>query len=211
MHGGYLKWRFVKVAGQSFMPGATAVGITFKGGVVLAAEKRISYGTYVVSKTGRKVFTITDKVGAACAGLIGDMQILMREIASYAKIRELELRRPMPPNSVAKLLSVIMFERRFAPFITQIVIGGVDGTPSVYVLDPLGSVIPDKYASVGSGAELAIGVIDAAYSDNMSEEAAKALAVKSIRSAVQRDAASGDGVDIMVITSNGIREESVNF
>ncbi len=211
MHGGYLKWRFVKVAGQSFMPGATAVGITFKGGVVLAAEKRISYGTYVVSKTGRKVFTITDKVGAACAGLIGDMQILMREIASYAKIRELELRRSMPPNSVAKLLSVIMFERRFAPFITQIVIGGVDGTPSVYVLDPLGSVIPDKYASVGSGAELAIGVIDAGYSDNMSEEAAKALAVKSIRSAVQRDSASGDGVDIMVITSNGIREESINF
>jgi proteasome beta subunit len=193
------------------MPGATAVGITYKGGVVVAAEKRISYGTYIVSKTGRKVFRIADKVGAACAGLVGDMQILMREVSSYVKIRELELRRSLPPNSVAKLLSVIMFERRFAPFITQIVIGGVNGKPSVYVLDPLGSVIPDKYASVGSGAEIAIGIIDAEYTDDMSEEGAKNLAVKSIRSAVQRDAASGDGVDVMVITDNGVKEESINF
>jgi proteasome beta subunit len=193
------------------MPGATAVGIAYKGGVIVAAEKRISYGTYIVSKTGRKVFRIADKVGAACAGLVGDMQILMREITSYVKIREIETRRSLPPNSVAKLLSVIMFERRFAPFITQIVIGGVNGTPSVYVLDPLGSVIPDKYASVGSGAELAIGVIDAEYTDEMNEESAKKLAIKSIKSAIQRDAASGDGVDIMIITADGIKEETINF
>jgi proteasome beta subunit len=193
------------------MPGATAVGIAFKGGVVIAAEKRITYGTYVVSRTGRKVFKISEKVGAACAGLIGDMQVLMREISAHVKIRELEMRKELPPNSVAKLLSVIMFERRFAPFITQIVIGGVVGKPFVYVLDPLGSVIPDKYASVGSGAEIAIGVIESEFQDDMNDDAAKNLAVKSIRSAVQRDAASGDGVDLMIITSNGIREESIKF
>jgi proteasome beta subunit len=193
------------------MPGATAVGIAFKGGVVIAAEKRITYGTYVVSRTGRKVFKISEKVGAACAGLIGDMQVLMREISAHVKIRELEMRKELPPNSVAKLLSVIMFERRFAPFITQIVIGGVDGKPLVYVLDPLGSVIPDKYASVGSGAEIAIGVIESEFQDDMNDDAAKNLAVKSIRSAVQRDASSGDGVDLMIITSNGIREESIKF
>ncbi len=196
---------------SSFMPGATAVGIAYKGGVVVAAEKRVTYGTYVVSKTGRKVFKISDKVGAACAGLMGDMQVLMREIAAYVKIRELEMRRELAPNSVAKLLSVIMFERRFAPFITQIVIGGVDGQPAVYVLDPLGSVIPDKYASVGSGAEMAIGVIENEYTDNMSEDAAKNLAIKSIKSSIKRDAASGDGIDLMMITSNGIREETINF
>ena len=196
---------------SNYMPGATAVGIAYNGGVILAAEKRISYGTFVVSKKGRKVFKISDKVGAACAGLIGDMQILMREISSYVKIREIETRRSLPPNSVAKLLSVIMFERRFAPYITQIVIGGVNGDSSVYVLDPLGSVIPDKYAAVGSGAEMAIGVIDLEYNADMNEAAAKKLAIKSIKSAIQRDSASGDGVDLMVITSSGITEESINF
>jgi len=200
-----------RLAATSYLPGATAVGITFKDGVVVAAEKRVSYGTYVVSRSGRKVFKIADKVGAACAGLVGDMQILMREIEAHVKIRELELKRPLSPRSIAKLLSVIMFERRFAPFITQIVVGGIDESPAVFVLDPLGSVIPDKYASVGSGAEMAIGMIEAHYRDGMSEDEAKELAVKSIKSAIQRDAASGDGADIMVITRNGIREESVSF
>lgn len=199
---------------SNYMPGATAVGIAYNGGVIIAAEKRISYGTFVISKTGKKVFKISDTVGAGCAGLIGDMQVLMREISSYVKIREIETRKSLPPNSVAKLLSVIMYERRFAPFITQIVIGGVDnlnGKSSIYVLDPLGSVIPDKYAAVGSGSEIAIGVIDSGYNDNISEKDAKKLAIKSIKSAIQRDAASGDGVNIMVITASGSKNEEILF
>ncbi|MCP8314367.1 MAG: proteasome subunit beta [archaeon] len=193
------------------MPGATAVGMTFKDGIILGAEKRISYGTYVVSRSGRKVFKISDKVGAACAGMVADMQILIREMQSLIKIRELELRRPVPPNSVAKLMSVILFERRFFPLITQVIIGGVDDKPYIYVLDPLGSVIPDEYSCVGSGTGIAIGVIEASYSRNMDEKSAKDLLVKSIKSAIQRDAASGDGVDILIITKDSSKEESITF
>jgi proteasome beta subunit len=45
----------------------------------------------------------------------------------------------------------------------------------------------------------------------MSEKSAKELLVKSIRSAVQRDTASGDGVDILIITKHGSKEESITF
>ncbi|MBI4258562.1 MAG: proteasome subunit beta [Thaumarchaeota archaeon] len=194
-----------------YYPGATAVGIAFKDGVVLGAEKRFTYGTFVVSRSGKKVFSITDKVGAACAGMVADMQVLIRQITSYAKLRELELSRPIPPNSVAKLMSVLLFEMRYTPLLTQVIIGGVDGKPAIYVLDPLGSIIPDEYAAVGTGAEMAIGVVEAEYAPNMTEKQAKELVVKSIRSAVQRDAASGDGVDILVLTEKGSETESLNF
>ncbi|MCP8322815.1 MAG: proteasome subunit beta [Candidatus Methylarchaceae archaeon HK02M2] len=196
---------------SQFIPGATAVGITFKDGIILGAEKRISYGTYVVSRAGKKVFKISDLVGAACAGMVVDMQVLVREISALVKIRELELRRPIPPNSVAKLMSAILFARRYYPLITQVIIGGVDEKPSIYVLDPLGSVIPDEYSCVGSGAEIAIGVIEANYSSDLSEESAKELVVKSIKSAIQRDSASGDGTDLLVITKTGSKEESIKF
>ncbi len=199
------------MAFEQFMPGATAVGITFDGGVVLAAEKRISFGTYVVSKTGKKTFRITDHVGAACAGMVADMQILIRQIESLAKIRALELRRPMPPNSIAKLVSVMLFERRYFPLLTQVIIGGVDSKPVIYTLDPLGSLLPDEFAAAGTGAEMAIGVIESAYKPDMTEKDAKELAVKSIRSAISRDAASGDGVDILIITKKGCQEESIKF
>ncbi len=178
------------------MPGATAVGITYNDGVLLAAEKRVSYGNFVVNKNTKKTFNVTDHVGAACAGMVADMQVLVRQVSALSKIRKLETRRNVEPNSVAKLMSVIMFERRYFPLLTQVVVGGVTtGKPEIYTLDPLGSVLPDKYAAVGTGAEMALGVMDAEFNENLDEEKATNLALKSIRSSIQRDSASGDGID----------------
>jgi proteasome beta subunit len=192
-----------------FMPGATAVGITYNDGVLLAAEKRVSYGNFVVNKNTKKTFNVTDHVGAACAGMVADMQVLVRQVSALSKIRKLETRRNVEPNSVAKLMSVIMFERRYFPLLTQVVVGGVTtGKPEIYTLDPLGSVLPDKYAAVGTGAEMALGVMDAEFNENLDEEKATNLALKSIRSSIQRDSASGDGIDILIINKNGKSENS---
>ncbi len=192
-----------------FMPGATAVGISYTNGVVLAAEKRVSFGNFVVNKNTKKTFPVTEKVGAACAGMIADMQVLVRQVTALAKIRRLETRREVPPNSIAKLMSVIMFERRFFPLLTQVIVGGIDQKPQIYTLDPLGSVLPDEYAAVGTGAELALGIMDAEYKPNMTEEKARDLAIRAIKSSVQRDSSSGDGIDILMLTDNQPREQSL--
>jgi proteasome beta subunit len=191
-----------------FMPGATAVGISYQGGVILAAEKRVSFGNFVVNKNTKKTFPVTDLVGAACAGMIADMQVLVRQVGALAKIRKLETKRNVAPNSIAKLMSVIMFERRFFPLLTQVIVGGVEDKPQIYTLDPLGSLLPDEYAAVGTGAEMALGIMDAEYNKEFSEEKAKELAIKAIKSSIQRDSSSGDGIDLLMITSNGYREES---
>lgn len=196
---------------EAYMPGATAVGIAYKDGVVLGAERRITLGNYVISKSGRKVFRLTDKVGAVCAGMVADMQNLARQVAVYAKLKELESRKPMKPNSVAKLMSTLMFENRYAPLLTQVILGGFGDKPVVYVLDPLGSVISDQYATVGTGEEMAIGVIEAGYDPSMSQKEAKDLAISAIKAAVSRDAMSGNGVDILILDSSGMHEESINI
>jgi len=193
------------------MPGATAVGISYDNGVVLASEKRVSYGNFVVNKNTKKTFSVTNQVGAACAGMVADMQVLVRQVGALAKIRKLETRRNVAPNSIAKLMSVIMFERRFFPLLTQVIVGGIEIKPEIYTLDPLGSVLPDEYASVGTGAEMALGILDAEYKPNMSEEKARELAVKAIKSSIQRDSSSGDGIDLLLITTKGAREESLKF
>jgi proteasome beta subunit len=194
---------------EQYIPGATAVGIVFKDGVVLAAEKRLALGNFIMSRGAKKVFPITEYTGAACAGMIADMQVLVRNVQAIIKMREMELHRPVKPNSVTKLMSVIMFERRMFPLLTQVILGGVGEEASIYVLDPLGSVIPDKYAVIGSGSEIAIGVIESEYKEDIDEKTAKELTLKAIKASSQRDSASGDGVDMLVITRNGIHEESV--
>jgi proteasome beta subunit len=194
-----------------YIPGATAVGIVFKDGVILGADKRFAYGNFIMSRNSKKVFMINNNVGAACAGMISDMQTLIKRVEVEVKIRELEIRRPVPPNSVAKFMSAIMFNERLYPLLTQVIVGGVDGVPSVYVLDPLGSIIPDEYATVGSGTEIAIGIIESEYKKDMDEESAVKLAVKSLKSAMQRDAASGDGIDLLIIKSNETRQEEIKL
>jgi proteasome beta subunit len=190
-----------------FFPGATAIGISYDGGIILAAEKRVSYGNFVVNKNTKKIFPVTEFVGAACAGMIADMQVLVRQVSALAKIRRLEIRRNVATNSIAKLMSVIMFERRFFPLLTQVVVGGVEYRPQIFTLDPLGSVLPDDYAAVGSGAEMALGVMDAEYSRDMSEENARNLVIKAIKSSILRDSSSGDGIDMLTITKNILRED----
>ncbi len=191
-----------------YMPGATAVGITFEGGIVFVSEKRIAFGNFLVSKSTKKTFEITPKVGATCAGLVADMQILSLQIAALAKIRKMEIKRDVPPNSVAKMMSNMMYERRYFPLLTQVIVGGVVDKPVLYTLDPLGSVLPDEYAAVGTGAEMALGVLDPQFKQNMTKDEAVDLAKKAVRSASLRDSASGDGLDIMVITQDGINESS---
>ena len=195
---------------DAYIPGATAVGITYKDGIVLGAERRITLGNFVISKAGKKVFKVTDNTGAVCAGMVADMQNLVKEVGVYTKLKELEVKHPLRPNSVAKLMSVIMFERRYAPLLTQVIIGGVDGKPKVYVLDPLGSLITDEYAAVGTGAEMAVGVLEASYSPSMTYKDARDLLITSLKAAIQRDAMSGNGIDIITVDKNGVREESLN-
>ena len=189
-----------------YMPGATAVGITYNEGVVFASERRIAYGNFVVSKTTKKTFVITQYVGAACAGLVADMQILSLQVAALAKIRRMEIKREVPPNTIAKMMSNMMYERRFFPLLTQVIVGGLVDKPTIYTLDPLGSVLPDDYAAVGTGAEMALGVLDPQYKNDLTETQAVELAVKSVRAASMRDSASGDNIDVLVINKNGVKE-----
>jgi len=194
------------------MPGATALGVVYSDGVILASEKRVTYGYFVTSKAGKKIFKITDHIGAACAGLVADMQNLIREVEAYANLFKLDINRRISIRSAAKVMSNLLFGRRLFPLIAQTIIGGVDDEgPSIYVLDILGSVIPDDYAAVGTGAEIAIGVLEENYREGMTLQEVKDVVVRTMKSALSRDSMSGDGVDFLIFTKKGQFEESTKF
>ncbi len=198
--------------GMMWIPGATTIGIVCQDGVILAAEKRVSYGYYIASKGGKKVFKITSQIGAACAGLVSDMQVLARDIEANANLFSMDVGRKISVRAAAKLMSNILFNRRMMPLITQTIVGGIDDEgPSLWVLDVLGSVLPDDYAVVGTGTEVAIAVIEDNYRKDMKVAEAKDLAVRAIKTAISRDAMSGDGIDLLIITKEGVTEESIKL
>lgn len=195
--------------GYQSLQGATTVGLVCQGGVVLASEKRVSWGRMVTSRAGKKVFIITPNIGLAFAGLVSDMQALAREAVAYANLFGLDNNRSIGVKAMAKLISNLLFQRRLFPLLMETVVGGVDDEgPMVYALDPVGSVIPDKFVSAGSGAPIAMGLLEANYREDMSLEEGAALTLQAIKSAVARDAASGDGVDMLLIKADGIEERT---
>jgi len=193
---------------EYYLPGATTVGIVCKDGVILAAERRVTYGYFVMSKSGKKVFKIADKIGAACAGIVADMQILTREVGAYLNLYTYEREQSVMVHTAAKLMGSMLFERRYFPYITQTIVGGIDeGGARLFVLDPLGSVIEDKFTAVGSGSEIAMGLLETEFKEGMSIEEGKGLARKAVKAASARDIGSGEGLDMLVITNTGISEE----
>ncbi len=182
---------------------STAVGIKLKDGVILAAERRLSYGGYVLSKQAKKVHII-GRFGIAGAGLFGDLQALTRIMNAEIKYYELYNERPISTKAAAKLLSIILYQYKYTPFISEILFAGVDnGISQLYVLDPLGSLLDDVYAAVGSGARVAIGVLEAEYDQNMPLDKGKEIVIKSIKASIERDITSGDGIDILTLDSAG--------
>ncbi len=190
--------------------GAATVGITFDNGVVIGAEKRVLWGYTVVSKTGKKVFPITDNIIVGSAGVSGDYQMLSSFLAAESSLFELENRRPITVNAAAQLLSNILFSRKYMPYLTQTLIGGVDRNGShLFSLDLAGSLIEEKYAAVGTATSLVLGVLEVNYHENLSKVEAMELAVKAIRSATRRDTMSGEGIDLLVVTPEGIESKHI--
>lgn len=191
------------------MHGATTIGLVCKDGVVLASEKRVSWGRMVMSRSVKKVFKITPNIGLAFAGLISDMQALTREAEAYANLYRLDNNKNISVKATAKLISNLLFHRRLLPLLMETVVGGVDDEgPAVYSLDPIGSLIPDKFVSTGSGAPIAMGLLEANYNEEIDVEEGAKLALQSIKSAAARDVVSGDGVDMLLIKADGVEERS---
>lgn len=188
---------------MSVIPG-TAVGVRVKEGVVLATEKRVTYDGFVLSKQAKKVHPITSRVGVAFAGLMGDVGYLTKLLKFEAKYYELQHGREIKTRSLAKLLSVILYSYKWIPMLTEVIVGGFDEEgPALYILDPVGSLIEERYAAVGSGSQLAMGYIEPKYREDLTIEEAEKLVIEAIKTVIERDVLSGDGVDLLVFTKQG--------
>ncbi|MEM3670337.1 MAG: proteasome subunit beta [Thermoprotei archaeon] len=192
--------------------GGTAVGIAVKEGVVLASEKRLAYGYTILSKSAKKVYVVENRMAVAFAGLVGDMQNLSKRFSAFVRIYELENQTAIKVSSAARLLSSMLYQSRFTPYFTETILGGLDSEGAhLFTFDPLGSVLPDRYTALGSGSQLALGLLETRYDEKMGLSDAVRLAKDAVYQATLRDIESGDGIDVVYIDASAVHEESVQL
>tara|TARA_B100001027_G_scaffold105510_1_gene72612 strand:+ start:5532 stop:6248 length:717 start_codon:yes stop_codon:yes gene_type:complete len=187
--------------------GTSTIGITFDGGVVVGADHRATMGHFIANKSVKKLFDISDYVALTTAGLVGHAQSLARTLSAELKLYELKQGKPMTVKGASTLTANILVGR---PHYVQLLIVGVDSSgPSVYSIDSAGGSIPDVYCATGSGSPYMYGVLEDQFKPNMSENEALRVAAKALLASAQRDAASGNGMDLAIITpDSGYRQLS---
>jgi proteasome beta subunit len=181
--------------------GTTILGMVCKEGVVIATERRATMGTLIAHKATKKLYQIDEHLALATAGLVGDLQILSRYLSAEAKLYRLKRDSKIPVQSAATLMSNILNQRKFAPYYVQLILGGWDSSGGhVFSLDAAGGSIPDKYTAGGSGSPYAFGVLEDSFRDDMTVNEGIDLALRAVTAAMGRDSASGNGVDVAVVT-----------
>jgi len=193
---------------QEGLKGTTTVGLVFQGGVVLASEMRATMGYLIASKKAKKIYQISDKLGMTTAGGVGDAQQIARLMTVECSLYHIRRGRTMTVAAVATLLSNILNNNRYYPYYVQLLVGGMDDDgPKLYAVDALGGASKEEeMVATGSGSPMAFGVLEDRYRSDMNEEEAISLAVRAVRSAMKRDAGSGEGIHVVVITKEAYRE-----
>lgn len=196
--------------------GTTTIGIVCKDGVILAADKRGTYGgeggvSYIASKDENKIQEVMDNIIVTTAGVASDLQRVIKLIKAEIRIKELKSKRKITIKEAANLFATIAYQniRQFSviPGITHFLLSGYDDK-GVYLYD----VNPDgylqkveEYSATGSGMIHSNPILDLEYKEGINVEQGIELAKKCINASLKRDPASGEGIDIYVI-----REEEIN-
>jgi len=183
--------------------GTTTVGLSTENGVVMATDMRASAGRMVSSKDVQKVEQIHPNAALTIAGSVSAAQSLIRSLRSETSLYETRRSKDMSMEALSTLTS--NFLRSGAFFIVSPLLGGVDEDGAhVYSLDPLGGMMEEDYAVSGSGSQYALGVLEQEYEDDLTMDEAKSVAAHAIQSAVERDLASGNGINVAVVTDEGV-------
>ena len=195
---------------QESMKGTTTIGLVFSSGVVLATEKRATMGYMIASKKAKKVYQVADRIGMTTAGGVGDAQQLARILTVECNLYQIRRSRPITVGATATLLSNYLNQNRYFPYYVQLLVGGIDEHgPSVYSVDAMGGATKEmEIVATGSGSPMAYGVLEDRFVPDMNRDAAIDLAIRALKSAMKRDAGSGEGIHIVVITKEKYEELS---
>jgi len=195
---------------KTLKTGTTTIGIVCKDGIVLAAERRATAGYFIAEKDIEKVIKITDNIAVTTAGLVSDIQLITKLLRAEIRLKEIRSGKDVTIKEAANLAASIIYQniRKFSPIlgIVGFLLAGKDRFGcSLYQLGVDGSVTESKnFRSDGSGSTMAFGVLDTLYKEGISLQEGNKLAMKAINAAIQRDAASGEGIDIYNITEKGV-------
>ena len=146
------------------------------------------------------------------AGTVSDAQLLIRLVQAEMRLKRMRTGQDVFVKETANLMARMVYNNirkmSMIPGIAHFLMGGKDkdGT-HIYEIFADGSIQQiDDFIGSGSGSVMAYGVLETMWNKNLSVEEGVKMAVQSINAALQRDSASGNGIDVVTVTSQGLKK-----
>ncbi|KAI3437592.1 hypothetical protein D9Q98_000045 [Chlorella vulgaris] len=206
--------------------GGTVVAVGGNDYCIVAASTRMSTGYSILTRNKSKVLQLNPKCVIASAGMQADMEALHKKLHTQHVMYQFNHRKPMACPAMAQLLSNTLYQKRFFPFYTFNLCAGLDdeGRGAVYTYDAIGSYERVGYGVQGSGKELIQPVLDnqlkaasplvlpqQQWLSSLPLDQAVDLVKGAFVSAGERDIYTGDDVEILIITKDGVRVDSLGL
>jgi len=194
--------------------GTTILGIVCTDGIVMAADRQVTAGTIVSNKNFRKVNQINDYLVVSWTGGVADALMSTKLINAELRLKELKSKKRPTIKEAANLVAMMTYKNIRNPSMIPNIVGTLiagfneDGTSELYTVEPAGSTykVEDYDANFGSGMPYVLGLLERQYKKDTNVDQGIELAIESLKSSTQRDVGSGFGIDVFVITKQGIKQ-----
>ena len=199
--------------------GTTTLGLVCKDGILMCADRRATVGHLIANKKAHKLLELTDKIWITMAGTVSDAQLLLRLAKAEMRLKRIRTGRDCTVEEATNFLARMVYNNlrkpSMVPGVSHFLVGGYDHNGyCLYDVFPDGTVtLIDDFISSGSGSVMVYGVLETLYKPELTTEQALPLALKSINAALQRDSASGNGVDVVIIKKDSAKmifEQTIN-
>ncbi|MFP3299898.1 MAG: archaeal proteasome endopeptidase complex subunit alpha [Thermoplasmatales archaeon] len=185
----------VEYAREAVKRGTTAVGVVYKTGVILLADKRIK-SPLIEESSIEKIFVIDEQIGAATSGLIGDARILIDYARVQAQSEKLTYGQNVTVEALVKKVCDLLQQYTqyggVRPFGASLLIGGIDDTgPHLFETDPSGLSTGYKADAIGAGRDQAIEILEREYKEGMNLQEAASLALKALKAGLEQGQSLG--------------------
>lgn len=175
--------------------------------VGIASDNRLGIQFQTVAMDFKKIFKMNDKLMLGLAGLASDVQTLDQLLRFRMNLYELREDREMTPEVFTNLMSTILYEKRFGPYFCEPVIAGLDkkGKPFLSSMDLIGAQAGAKdFVVAGTCADNLYGMCETLWKPDLEQEELFETLAQALLASVDRDALSGWGGVVHIITKDGI-------
>ncbi|ASJ09876.1 proteasome subunit alpha [Thermococcus sp. P6] len=192
----------VNYAREAVKKGATAVGVKWKDGVVLAVEKRIT-SKLIEPRSYEKIFQIDDHIAAAPSGIIADARVLIDRARLEAQVYRLTYGEPVPLTVlVKKICDLKQAHTQYGgvrPFGAALLMAGVNDKPELYETDPSGAYFEWKAVAIGSGRNTIMAIFEEHYREDLDMEGAVKLAIRGLAKTLEEPGVNS--IEVAYITT----------